>query len=413
MRQTHFFTKTLKNVSTDETSINAQLLLRGGFIYKNSAGVYTLLPLGLRVVDKISEIIRQEMTVIGASEVLMPALVENQYLEKTGRLEVDVGFDVVGKDDHKPRYVLGWTHEEIITDIVSKYIQSYKDLPFGVYQIQTKFRNEKRAKNGLLRGREFTMKDLYSFHATEQDLFEYYEKVRHAYNKVFDRCGLTTYYTLADGGDFTISNTHEFQVIADAGEDTIFYCDKCKTAENQEVVEQEKKQCEECGGKIQQASSIEVGNIFPLGTKYAEKFGLVYKDQNDKQNSLYMGSYGIGVGRLMATLVEVSSDDKGIIWNKEVAPFQAHIVALGDQSIHKHAEELYADLQQKGVDVLLDDREDASAGEKLADADLIGVPARVVVSQKTQEQNGYELKMRAEKDQAIVSKNELYKTLGI
>ena len=412
MRQSHLFTKTLKSVSAEETAINAQLLLRGGFVYKNSAGVYTYLPLGLRVINKISNIIREEMNALGATEVLMPALVENEYLQKTGRLEVDVGFDVVGKGEDKARYVLGWTHEEIITDIASKYVQSYKDLPFGVYQIQAKFRNEKRAKSGLLRGREFIMKDLYSFHTTEHDLFEYYEKVRHAYSKVFDRCGLTSYYTLADGGDFTISNTHEFQVIADAGEDTIFYCDKCKTAENQEVVEQEKQQCEACGGEIKKANSIEVGNIFPLGTKYAEKFGVMYKDQNDQQNTAYMGSYGIGVGRLMATIVEVSNDDNGIIWNKQVAPFQAHIVALGDQTTQQHAEVLYNDLQQKGIEALFDDR-DLSPGEKLTDADLIGVPVRIVVSKKTQEQNGYGVKMRTEQNETIVSQNQLYNILEI
>ena len=412
MRQSHLFTKTLKQISAEETAKNAQLLLRGGFIYKNSAGVYTYLPLGLRVMNNISAIIRQEMNAIGAVEVLMPALVENEYLEKTGRLEVDVGFDVVGKGEDKARYVLGWTHEEIITDIASKYIQSYKDLPFGAYQLQTKFRNEKRAKSGLLRGREFTMKDLYSFHATEQDLFEYYEKVRRAYDTIFNRCGLESYYTLADGGDFTISNTHEFQVIADAGEDTIFYCNKCKTAQNEEVVEQAETKCNKCGGEIQKASSIEVGNIFPLGTKYSEKFGLAYKDKDDKQQPIYMGSYGIGVGRLMATIAEVASDDKGVVWNKEVAPFSAHILAFGEQATSQ-ATDLYNDLQSKGVEVLLDDRTDASPGEKLADADLIGVPARVVVSQKTQEQNGYGVKMRDEQEEQIVSQEKLYKILEV
>jgi len=235
MRQSELFTKTLKEAPAGETAINAKLLTRGGFVYKNSAGVYSYLPLGWRVIGKINDIIRQEMNAISGVEMFMPALVDRKYLEATDRFKLDVGFDVRGKNDKEAPYALGWTHEEVLTAIVSRYVSSYKDLPTALYQIQTKFRNESRAKSGLLRGREFLMKDLYSFHVSEEDLFAYYGKVKEAYFKVFKRCGLDTYYTVTGGGDFTIANTHEFQVLAEVGEDIIFYCKDCQYAENSEI----------------------------------------------------------------------------------------------------------------------------------------------------------------------------------
>src|SRR3989344_3558686 len=235
MKLSQLFTKTEKEAPKDEASVNAQLLERGGFVYKNNSGIYSYLPLGWRVIGKISKIIREEMSAIGGVEMFMPALVDKRYMDSTGRWDVEVAFEAKGKNEDEARFTLGWTHEEVITEIVSKYISSYKDLPFAAYQIQTKFRNEPRAKSGLLRGREFLMKDLYSFHSSEADLFLYYEKVRQAYFNVFKRCGLNVYYTVAGGGAFTISNTHEFQILAAVGEDEIFYCADCGYAENKEI----------------------------------------------------------------------------------------------------------------------------------------------------------------------------------
>lgn len=403
MRQSALFTKTLKAVGAEETAVNAQLLLRGGFAYKNSAGVYTYLPLGWRVMNKISAIIREEMDALGASELFMPALVDRKYLDATGRFGVDIGFDAVGKGERSAAYVMGWTHEEVLTEIASKYVQSYRDLPFSAYQIQTKFRNEPRAKNGLLRGREFLMKDLYSFHTTEEDLMAFYEKAKEAYLRVFERVGLSVYYTTAAGGDFTASTTHEFQVLTEAGEDTIYYCQSCKSAQNEEVATlKEGDTCPSCGGAIQKGASVEVGNIFPLGTKYSEAFNLKYTDENGEEKLVIMGSYGIGVSRLMATLVEVFHDEKGICWPAEVAPFATHIVALGEESASQ-AEELYEKLQERGVPVLYDDRTEASAGEKFADADLIGIPTRITVSERSRAAGGVGVKGRNEEEEQVMS----------
>lgn len=398
MRQSSFFTKTLKTISSEEQSKNAQLLLRGGFIYKNSAGVYSYLPLGWRVIQNISQIIREEMNAIGATEMLMPALVEKRYLDTTKRSAVDVGFSVTGQDQERAPYILGWTHEEVITEIATRYIQSWRDLPVAAYQIQTKFRNEPRAKNGLLRGREFIMKDLYSFHKSKEDLLMYYETVRRAYDAVFARVGLKAYYTVATGGDFTMSTTNEFQVLADAGEDTIYYKDGSSIAFNQEVVEESG---EYDVSDFQKGSAIEVGNIFPLGTKYADAFDLTWHDEKDAKQKVYMGSYGIGVSRVMATIVEVCSDDKGIIWNPAVAPFVAHVIPISDDdAVVREAEKVYEALKDEGYTVLLDDR-DVRPGEKFADSDLIGIPFRIAVSQKTIEQNGYGLKQRDQEQEQI------------
>ena len=384
MRQSELFTKTRREAPADEVSVNAQLLSRGGFIYKNSAGVYSYLPLGWRVIQKIAQIIREEMNAIAGQEIFMPALVERKYLEATGRWDVPIGFKIGGQMSNVKgqMFVLGWTHEEIITEIVSHYIESAKDLPLAVYQIQTKFRNEPRAKSGLLRTREFIMKDLYSFHADEKDFEDYYKKVRRAYEKIFERCGLKTIYTIAGGGAFTAVNTHEFQVISPVGEDTIFVCEKCQYAENGEISKLKAgSSCPQCKGKVKKENAIEVGNIFPLGTKYSDAFKL--------KGRPIMGSYGIGLGRLMAAAVEIHHDDQGIIWPSSIAPFAVHLLELGRVS----AKKIYQDLQKKGVAVLYDDRP-LSAGEKLMDADLLGLPVRAIVSEKTGEK--IELKKRSE-----------------
>ena len=397
MRLSELFTKTTKENPKDETSVNARLLERGGFVYKNSAGIYTFLPLGWRVLQKIAGIIREEMAKIGGQEMFMPALVEKKYWDATGRWDVEVGFEAKGKKDDTANFVLGWSHEDILTAIVSRYVSSYKDLPFAAYQIQTKFRNEPRAKSGLLRGREFMMKDLYSFHVSEDDLWRYYEEVKGAYHKIFHRCGLKAIYTLAAGGVFTPNTTNEFQVISDVGEDTIFMCPKCEYAENKEISKLSGgDRCPKCGGKVEENKSIEVGNIFPYGDKYSKAVDLKYVDENGKSKYVITGAYGIGLGRVMGTLVEVHHDDEGIIWPEAVAPFKAHLVAL--TGTEKAADQIYEKLLHSGTNILYDDRTDKTAGEKFADADLIGCPIRLVVSEKTLQKDSIEIKRRESKE---------------
>ena len=401
MRQSKLFGQTLRENPKDETSVNARLLERGGFVYKNSAGVYSYLPLGWRVLGKIAGIIRKEMNAIGGQEMFMPALVEKKYLDATGRWDVPVGFEVKGKNEKTADFVLGWTHEEVLTAIAKRYISSYKDLPFGAYQIQTKFRNEPRAKSGLLRGREFMMKDLYSFHSSEEDFKNYYAIVKEAYFKIFEQCGLKSFYTVAAGGNFTSSNTHEFQVLSQVGEDKILLCLKCEYAENKEISKLgDGDKCPKCGGKIKIENAIEVGNIFPLGEKYSSAFNLQFIDSRGKKENVVMGSYGIGLGRVIGTAVEVYHDDQGIIWPKNIAPFQIHLIELSAKdnlAVKKQAEKIYEIFADKNVEILYDDRADKTAGEKFADADLIGIPLRIVISAKTLENNSIELKKRNKK----------------
>lgn len=410
MKFSQLFTKTRKEVPKDETAINAQLLRRADFIEKNSAGIYTFLPLGWRVMQKIAGVVREEMNRIGGEEIFMPAMIEKKYMEATGRWDVDVGFKVLGSSASKSdleaelpseNFVLGWSHEDLLTEIVSHRVGSYKDLPFAAYQIQTKFRNEPRAKSGLLRGREFMMKDLYSFHATQEDLERYYEEVKGAYHKIFYRCGLKAIYTLAAGGVFTAADTHEFQVIADVGEDTIYVCHKCEYAENKEITKlKDGDHCPKCKGKVVEQKSIEVGNIFPLGDKYSRALDLQFVDDSGEKCYVIMGSYGIGLSRLMGTVVEIHHDEKGIAWPEAVAPFRVHLVAL--DGTEKRADDVYEKLMHSGVEVLYDDRTDKTAGEKFADADLIGCPIRLVVSEKTLQKNSVEVKRRGEKGVKLV-----------
>lgn len=423
MRLSQLFTKTLREAPAGETAVNAIFLERGGFVYKNSAGIYTFLPLGWRVMQKIIKIIREEMDAIGGQEMFMPALHDKRYLMATGRWDVDVLFKVIdaAAKDKKPSFNISWTHEEIAAEIAARHVGSYKDLPFSFYQIQTKFRNEPRAKSGLLRGREFMMKDLYSFHADEDSLFVFYNNVKDAYHKIFKRCGLDAIYTLAGGGDFTISNTHEFQVLADVGEDKILVCSKCGYAENSEVSKlKDGDRCHKCEGKMEEKRAIEAGNIFPLGTKYSEAFNLYYADKNGDKKLVVMGSYGIGVSRLLAAIAEVFHDDRGIIWPEAVAPFKAIIVEINPSTalddggkIRETASTIYQDLQQKGIEVVYDDRVDKSAGEKFAEADLLGMPYRIVVSGKTVNQDNFELKRRGEEKVEMVKKTDLLKLLNI
>ncbi|MGC8776177.1 MAG: aminoacyl--tRNA ligase-related protein [Minisyncoccia bacterium] len=380
MKLSQLFFKTQKNFPADEESQNAKLLEKAGFIYKNSSGVYTFLPLGWIVIQKIIKIIREEMNAIGGQEIMMPALVARQIWAPTKRWEVEIGYEVKAKDKNEAEFVLGWTHEEVITELTRHFINSYKDLPLAMYQIQTKFRNEPRAKSGLLRGKEFIMKDLYSFHSDEKDLFNYYDQVALAYHKIFKRVGLKAIYTLASGGAFTIANTHEFQVVSKVGEDEILMCEACNYAENKEISKLSlNDNCPKCGGKIKIEHSIEVGNIFPLGEKYSRDFNLKFKDKNGKDSYVIMGSYGIGVTRLMGTIAEIYNDERGLIWPSEVAPAQVYLIAIDRE---KEGEDFYAYLQNQGIEVIYDDR-DLSPGEKFQDADLIGLPYRIVLSPKT------------------------------
>ncbi|RMD58824.1 hypothetical protein D6821_02595, partial [Candidatus Parcubacteria bacterium] len=404
MRQSFLFTKTAKELPKDETSFNAQALIRGGFIDKVAAGIYTFLPLGHRVHNKIINIIREEINKIGGQEILMPALTPKELWLKTERWDsFDVLFRLRGADEKE--YALGATHEEVITPLVQKHTLSYKDLPVAVYQIQTKFRNELRAKAGLIRGREFSMKDLYSFHADEEDLSRYYKLTQKAYFKIYDRCGLLdyTYLTFASGGAFS-KYSHEFQTITEAGEDIIHICDNCNLAVNEEIIT-EQKGCPHCGrDDLRAAKAVEVGNIFKLGTRFSRSFGFEYTDMHGNKKLPLMGCYGIGPSRVMATIVEVSHDDKGIIWPPEVAPFKVHLIELsgGNEEVKRRAEQLYLDLSDAGIEVLYDDRREIGAGQKFADADLIGCPFRLVVSAKSIEKNKAELKPRASKNLELV-----------
>jgi prolyl-tRNA synthetase len=413
MRYSKLFGKTSKSVQADADSANAKLLTQGGFVAKQMAGVYNYLPLGLRVLNKIQNIIREEMNAVGGNEILMPAMTQEASYAQTGRDKMDVLFHLQGRDESE--LVLNPTHEEVVTPLVQKYVFSYRDLPMAVYQIQNKFRNEPRAKSGLLRGREFSMKDLYSFHVSTEDLdIFYHEKMIPAYRKVYDRLGLgeRTILTYASGGAFS-RYSHEFQVLSDVGEDTIHLCQTCKkSAINKEIYSDEMKTCLDCGGlDFKETKAIEVGNIFKLGARFSEAFDFKYADSEGKEQLVHMGCYGIGPSRLMGALVEVFNDEKGIIWPKSVAPYAVHLVSLGaDDNVKQEAEKLYNQLSEKCVEVLWDDR-DASAGAKLADADLIGIPTRVIVSKKTLEQNSVEVKERNEKDAKFYKFSSLLRTI--
>jgi prolyl-tRNA synthetase len=416
MLQSKLFYKTSKEISEEEKSINAKLLTRAGFVDKLMAGAYTYLPLGLKVLEKIKKIIREEMNAIGGQEILMPALTPKENWVKTGRWDkIDVLFKVKGTGDKE--YALGSTHEEIVTPLVKKIVNSYKDLPVAVYQIQDKFRDEPRAKSGLLRGREFSMKDLYSFHANEADLDKYYEEAKEAYSKIFKRCRLDALVVEASGGTFS-KYSHEFQVLTESGEDIIYYCGKCSYAQNREISEYKAgDKCPKCGGEMMEGKAIEVGNIFKLKTKFSEAFDLNFLDKDGKKKLVIMGCYGIGPSRVMGSIAEVSHDDKGIIWPAEVAPFDIHLVALFGKDEKKNGEvgkesgKLYESLQKEGFDVLYDDREEVSAGVKFGEADLFGIPFRLVISEKTLDKGSVEVKKRAGSEVELVKLNQVGKTI--
>jgi len=381
VKQSSLFTKTLKEIPQDADSINASYLIRAGFAAKLMAGVYALLPLGLMVYRNIERIIREEMNEVGGQEVLMNVLQPRELWEETGRWEsaVDIFYKI--KDTRGKDLCLAPTHEEQITDIVRHKINSYKDLPLALYQIQTKFRNEPRAKSGLLRGREFIMKDMYSFHENEEDLERYYNVVKDAYFKIFKRLGLDAKLVQASGGIFS-KYSHEFQVLTPVGEDTIYYCEKCDFAQNKEIAEvKEGDKCPNCDGAVKMEKGIEVGNIFPLKDKYSKPMNAKILDKDGQEKFFMMGCYGIGLTRALATTVEIYYDSakNKMIWPTEIAPFKVHLISLNQ---NETAEKYYNTIQDMGIEVLYDDR-DCSAGVKFSEADLFGVPYRIVVSTKT------------------------------
>ena len=411
MRQSQLFTKTRREAPKDEVAKNAQLLIRGGFIHKEMAGVYSFLPLGLRVFRKIEQVIREEMNAIGGQEIVLSALQRPALWKKSGRWS-DAGIDVWFRTELKGGGELGLatTHEEPLTALMSEYVSSYKDLPCSVYQFQTKFRNELRAKSGIIRTREFVMKDMYSFSRSETEFRDFYETCAAAYKKIFDRVGLgaQTFRTFASGGSFS-KYSDEFQTLSDTGEDTVYVHREKGIAVNKEVYTDEVLadlglQKEE----LEEAKAIEVGNIFPLGTKYSAALGLTYKDEKGEAQPVVMGSYGIGPARLMGTIVEVLSDAKGVVWPKEVAPFPVHLISIssGNAEVIAEADRLYELLVEHGIEALYDDR-DIRAGEKFADADLIGIPIRMVVSEKTMSSGGVEVVARADGTTTMIPESDI------
>lgn len=412
MRQTKLFTKTRKEAPADEASKNAELLIRAGFVHKEMAGVYDYLPLGLRVMTKISNIVREEMDRIGGTEVKMTVLQSPELWEKTGRFDdavVDNWFKTKLKNDSE--LGLGFTHEEPITEILKNHINSYKDLPVYPYQIQVKFRNELRAKSGIMRGREFLMKDMYSFSRNEEEHKIFYEKSKRAYKNIFDRIGIghLTYETFSSGATFS-KYSHEFQTITPVGEDTIFLDEEKAIAVNAEVMNDEVLSMLGLEkSKLVEHRGIEVANIFPIGAeKFSKQLELSFKDEKGEINYPFMGCYGIGISRLMGTIVEVLSDDKGIIWPKEVSPFSVHLISAGadDEEVRTKSEEIYETLTAAGIETLYDDR-DISAGTKFADSDLIGIPLRVVVGKRTLAEGMIELKERRDEKGRMVKPEDL------
>ncbi len=412
MKMSQLFTKTLRDAPSDEVAKNAQLLIKAGYIHKEMAGVYAYAPLGLKVLENIKQIVREEMNRAGGQEVAMTTLQPKEIWEKTNRWDdkvVDNWFKT--KLANGTELGVGLTHEEPIVDMLAPYITSYKDLPVSVYQIQNKFRNELRAKSGLLRGREFVMKDLYSFARSQEEHSQLYESFAEAYHRVYDRLGIgaITYRTAADGGYFTDKFSDEFQTLSDIGEDTIYVDEEKKLAINDEILSDENlKKLGLSRDRLVEKRSVEVGNIFPLESKYTDALDVYYTDESGNKQSIIMGCYGIGISRVMGVLAEHFSDENGLIWSDTLAPFRVHLVQIGDVS--SDAQKLYDELQSRGIDVLWDDR-DERAGAKFADADLIGIPHRVVVSEKHIANQRYEYKKRTQKEAEILTEAELFAKL--
>ncbi|TSC73019.1 MAG: prolyl-tRNA synthetase [Parcubacteria group bacterium Gr01-1014_38] len=418
VRQSHLFGAPLREPPKDAEILSHRLLAQGGFIHQLAAGVFSLLPLGVRVHQCIEQIIREEMLALGAQEILLPSLQPKALWEETGRwTTIDPPLFTV-KDRHDRLYALAPTHEEVITDLARTYLHSYKQLPVLVFQIHTKFRNEQRPTGGLLRTREFTMKDLYSFHESEEDLREAYERVKRAYGRIFQRCGLKAVPVSAASGSIGGTVSHEFVILADQGEDRVALCSSCGFGAKVEALEGKADRCPSCGHTLDVKNCIEGGHIFQLGHTYSDKMKAQITRADGKKSPLIMGCYGIGLGRLLANVVEASHDERGIVWPASIAPFQVHVLDVGDGAGNERvtkaaAGALALELADEGFSVLTDDRDDASPGEKFADADLIGIPWRVVISPKHLTNNTVGLKRRSEgEERAVPAKESLRDALA-
>lgn len=412
MRQSKLFTKTKKEAPSDETALNAQLLIRAGYIHKEMAGVYQLLPMGLRVLEKVKQIVREEMNAIDSQEMLATSMQPKELWERSKRWDDEV-VDVWFKSELKigGEVGLGWSHEEPLANMMKDHIASYKDLPKVIYQFQNKLRNELRAKSGIMRGREFLMKDAYSFADTEEQHNEIYEAQKQAYIRIFNRIGIgdDTYVTFAAGGAFT-QFSHEFQTVCEAGEDITYINKEKGIAINEEVLEDADLQ--EMGvskEELVKTRTAEVGNIFNFGRHKAKDVGLMYDNEAGERTPVWMGSYGVGITRVMGVVVEKMADEDGIVWPENIAPFKVHLVALNtdDDEVSDWADGIYASLQRRGIEVLFDDR-DLRPGEKFADSDLIGIPYRIVVSKKGKEQGTFEVVTRSTGETRNLTEEEIY-----
>jgi prolyl-tRNA synthetase len=416
MRRSQLFTKTTKNIPADETSKNARLLIQAGYIHKEMAGVYAYLPLGFKVVEKIKNIVREEMVNVGGSEIIMTNLQRKELWQKTDRWDddkVDVWFKSRLQNDSEVGFA--WSHEEPITDMMKNYISSYRDLPVYVFQFQTKLRNELRAKSGIMRGREFVMKDFYSYSSNDEEHQKFYDRMIDAYLKVFERLGIgdKTYLTYASGGAFT-QFSHEFQTLTEAGEDVVYLDKDKKLAINKEVYKDEIiNQLGLNKDSLEEVKASEVGNIFNFGEIKSNQLGLNYSDQEGQDKNVVLGSYGIGITRLMGVIAEVYSDEHGLVWPESIAPAKVYLIAIGDDdNVVKESDSLYKDLTSAGVEVIYDDR-NIRPGEMFADADLIGIPYRLVISAKTLSSGSYELKARSNGQTEQLNKEILLKKLAI
>jgi len=412
MRLSKNFTRTIKQAPADEVARNAQLLIRAGYVHKTMAGVYSYLPLGLKVVENIKQIVREEMNKIDSQELVMSTLQRKETWQETGRWSdelVDVWFKSHLQDGTEVGF--GWTHEEPIVDLLRNYLKSYKDLPISVYQFQNKLRNELRAKSGIMRGREFVMKDMYSVHASKEDLDSYYNAAIEAYKRCYDRFGIgdETYVTFASGGAFT-KFSHEFQTICDAGEDYIYLHRGKNIAVNEEVLDEAVKELGIDRSELERVKTAEVGNIFNFGTQKSEEMRLVFTDAEGVEQYAYMGSYGIGITRVMGVIVEKFADDKGLVWPENIAPAKVYLVQIGSQS-RSAADELYQKLQSARIETIYDDR-DERPGVKFADAELLGIPYRVTVSDRLLDGGKWEVSTRQTGEQRLLTADELLATLN-
>jgi prolyl-tRNA synthetase len=406
MRRSQLFVKTQKDAPADEVSKNAQLLIRAGFVYKVMAGVYAYTPLGIRVIEKIKQIVREEMSSVNSAELVMTTLQRPDTWQLTGRWDddsVDVWFRTHLKDGQE--LGLAWSHEEAIMEMMKQYVTSYKDLPTSVYQFQTKMRNELRARSGIMRGREFVMKDQYSLHATQDDMDAYYDTVIEAYMRIYDRLGIgdSTFVTFASGGSFT-KFSHEFQTVCDAGEDVLYVNEDHTVAVNEEVLDAATQELGIDKNNLQKVVTAEVGNIFKFGTEKSEKMNIFYTDKDGSKKPIYLASYGVGITRVMGVIAEKLSDDKGLVWPINTAPFTVYLASIGD--VMEQADKVYEELQTAGIEVLYDDR-DTRPGDKFADADLMGIPYRVVISTRTLESQSLEVKQRTSDETSIVRMQDL------